>query len=100
MWAVRDGISADVTVGLCAAAVATAILSMASKDRIAALGLVPAPEAALSWLLGGRDGRLLLVMIASLVGRPLAALAVVAASGGLTLLLRLMLVRREARQDR
>jgi CDP-L-myo-inositol myo-inositolphosphotransferase len=100
MWAVRDGISADVTVGLCAAAVATSILSMASKDRIAALGLVPAPEAALGWLLGGRDGRLLLVMIASLVGRPLAALAVVAASGGLTLLLRLMLVRREARHER
>jgi hypothetical protein len=34
---------------------------MASKDRAAALGLPPAPERALGWLLGGRDGRLLLV---------------------------------------
>ncbi len=100
MWAVRDGMSVEVTVGLCAAAVAASILSMASKDRITALGLAPAPEEALGWLLGGRDGRLLLVTIAALVGRPMAALAVVAATAGLTLLLRLVLVRWGARLER
>jgi CDP-L-myo-inositol myo-inositolphosphotransferase len=94
MWAVRDGMSADITVGLCAAAVAASILSMASKDRITALGLAPAPEQALGWLLGGRDGRLLLVAIAALVGRPAAALAAVTATAGVTLVLRLVLARR------
>jgi 1L-myo-inositol 1-phosphate cytidylyltransferase / CDP-L-myo-inositol myo-inositolphosphotransferase len=94
MWALRQGMSADLTVGLCAAAVATSILSMASKDRITALGLAPAPEQALAWLLGGRDGRLLLVTIAALAGRPLVALAAVVATAGLTLLLRLVLVRK------
>ncbi len=100
MWAVRDGMSVDVTVGLCAAAVAASILSMASKDRITALGLAPAPEEALGWLFGGRDGRLLLVTIAALVGRPMVALAAIAATAGLTLLLRLVLVRWGARLDR
>ena len=45
------------------AATTGALLSMASKDRAAALGLPPAPERALGWLLGGRDGRLLLVAV-------------------------------------
>ena len=100
MWAIRDGMSADVTVGLCAAAVAASILSMASKDRIAALGLAPAPEEALGWLLGGRDGRLLLVTVAALFGLPMAGLAVIAATGGLTLFLRLVLVRWRGRLER
>ena len=96
MWAVRDGISADVAVGLCAAAVAASILSMASKDRITTLGLAPAPEQALGWLFGGRDGRLLLVTIAALAGWPMMALAAVVATAGLTLVLRLVFVRRGA----
>jgi len=100
MWAIRDGTSADVTVALCAAAVAASILSMASKDRIKALGLPPAPEAGLGWLFGGRDARLLFVTIAALVGRPTAALAVITVTGGVTLLLRLVLVRRRGRLER
>jgi CDP-L-myo-inositol myo-inositolphosphotransferase len=100
MWAVRDEVSADVAVGLCAAAVAASILSMASKDRITTLGLTPAPEEALGWLFGGRDGRLLLVTVAALAGRPMMALAAVVATAGLTLLLRLVLVRWEGRLGR
>jgi CDP-L-myo-inositol myo-inositolphosphotransferase len=93
VWAIRDGTSADLTVALCAAAVATSILSMASKDRITSLGLAPVPEEALGWLFGGRDGRLLVVTIAALVGRPMAALITVSVTAGLTLVLRLALVR-------
>ena len=100
MWAIRDGMSVDLTVGLCAAAVAASILSMASKDRVMALGLAPAPEEALGWLFGGRDGRLLVVTIAALVGRPTAALAVIAVTAGLTLLLRVVLIRSEGRVKR
>ena len=96
VWTVRDGVSPEVAVWLCATAVAAALLSMASKDRIAALALPPAPEEALGWLLGGRDGRLLLVTIAALVGVPVAGLVAVIATAGLTLLLRLVLVRSRA----
>jgi hypothetical protein len=76
---------------LSVAATTGALLSMASKDRAVALGLPPAPERALGWLLGGRDGRLLLV---ALLGAPLAALAAVTATSALSLGLRVAFVRR------
>ncbi|MEA2550841.1 MAG: 1L-myo-inositol 1-phosphate cytidylyltransferase / CDP-L-myo-inositol myo-inositolphosphotransferase [Actinomycetota bacterium] len=94
IWAARNGTSAGLTIGLCAAAVALSILSMASKDRITALGMAPAPEGALAWLFGGRDGRLLVVTLAAVLGHPLVALAVVAVTSGFTLVIRLVLVRR------
>jgi hypothetical protein len=49
------------------AATTGSLLSMASKDRTAALGLPAAPERALGWLLGGRDGRLLLVAVGAVL---------------------------------
>jgi hypothetical protein len=80
--------------GLTVAATAGALLSMASKDRAAALGLPPAPERALGWLLGGRDGRLLLVTVGALLGAPVAALAAVTATSALSLCLRVAFLRR------
>jgi 1L-myo-inositol 1-phosphate cytidylyltransferase / CDP-L-myo-inositol myo-inositolphosphotransferase len=76
------------------AATTGALLSMASKDRAAALGLPPAPERALGWLLGGRDGRLLLVTVGALLGAPVAALAAVTATSALSLGLRVGFLRR------
>jgi len=70
------------------------LMSMASKDRITAHGLPHANERALSWLLGGRDGRLLLVTIFGVLGLPLAGLAAITATSVLTLTLRLFAVRR------
>jgi hypothetical protein len=67
---------------------------MASKDRAAALGLPPAPERTLGWLLGGRDGRLLLVAVGALLGVPVAALAAVTATSTLSLSLRVAFLRR------
>ena len=75
------------------AATAGALLSMASKDRAAALGLPPAPERALGWLLGGRDGRLLLVAVAAVLGAP------VAATSALSLGLRVAFLRRPSAHD-
>jgi hypothetical protein len=72
---------------LTVAATTEALLSMASKDRAVALGLPPAPERPLGWLLGGRDGRLLLVAVG-------AALAAVTATSTLSLGLRVAFVRR------
>jgi phosphatidylglycerophosphate synthase len=71
-----------------------ALWSMASKDRAAALGLPPAPERALGWLLGGRDGRLLLVTVGAVLGAPVAALAAVTATSALSLALRVASLRR------
>jgi CDP-L-myo-inositol myo-inositolphosphotransferase len=87
VWALA-GSSEQAALLLAVAATAGAMLSMASKDRIAALGLPPAPERRLAWLLGGRDGRLLIVAVCALVGQPLLALGAVAVTSVLSLALR------------
>jgi choline kinase/phosphatidylglycerophosphate synthase len=92
VWAL-DGHAPRTVLALTVAATAGALLSMASKDRAAALGLPPAPERALGWLLGGRDGRLLLVTLGALLGAPVAALAAVTATSALTLSLRVAFLR-------
>lgn len=97
LWANGDTSQPGLALGLAVAATFGAMLSMASKDRIALLGLTPAPERALGWLLGGRDGRLLLITIGALFGRPMLTLGVVAATSMLSLLLRVYLVRRLVR---
>ena len=79
---------------LTVAATTGAMLSMATKDRAAALGLRPAPERALGYLLGGRDGRLMLVGIAAMAGQPAVGLAAVAGTSLVSSLLRLALVQR------
>jgi 1L-myo-inositol 1-phosphate cytidylyltransferase / CDP-L-myo-inositol myo-inositolphosphotransferase len=93
LWAL-DGRPPEGVLVLTVAATAGALLSMASKDRAAALGLPPAPERALGWLLGGRDGRLLLVAVGAVLGAPLAALAAVLATSALSLGLRVAFLRR------
>ena len=93
LWAL-DGHGTRGVLVLTVAATAGALLSMASKDRAAALGLPPAPERALGWLLGGRDGRLLLVAVGALLGAPIAALAAVTATSALSLSLRVAFLCR------
>ena len=93
LWAL-DGHDARGVLALTVAATTGALLSMASKDRAAALGLPPAPERALGWLLGGRDGRLLLVAVGAILGAPVAALAAVIATSVLSLGLRVAFLRR------
>jgi phosphatidylglycerophosphate synthase len=97
LWALEEGTSAPRVVLLVVAATAFSILSMASKDRIAALALFPAPERALGWLGGGRDGRLLIVAVAAALGHPVGGLTLVAATSGAALALRTALVLRRAR---
>jgi len=98
LWAL-DGHDPSVVLALTVAATTGALLSMATKDRAAALGLPPAPERALGWLLGGRDGRLLLVAIGALLGAPIAALAAVTATSVLSLGLRVAFLRRDRGPD-
>ena len=72
-----------------------AMLSMASKDRARLLGLRAAPERLIGWMLGGRDGRLVLLAIAAVAGRPVAGLAAVAVTSLVGLGIRLSYVLRD-----
>jgi CDP-L-myo-inositol myo-inositolphosphotransferase len=93
LWAV-EAHDPRVVLALTVAATAGALLSMATKDRAAALGLPPAPERALGLLLGGRDGRLFLVAVGALFGSPVVALAAVTATSAISLALRVAFLRR------
>lgn len=95
LWALDAAPSSPALVLLLTVAAAFgSVMSMASKDRITAHGLPHANERALSWLLGGRDGRLLLVTIIGVLHLPVAALTAIAATSLLSLTLRLFAVRR------
>ncbi len=94
LWALAGPTDPRMVLALTAAATAGALLSMATKDRAAALGLPPPPERQLGFLLAGRDGRLLLVAVAAVLGRPVAGLAAVAATSALALALRVVFLLR------
>jgi CDP-L-myo-inositol myo-inositolphosphotransferase len=90
IWALHQApLGPETVLALAVAATAGAMLSMATKDRAAALGLGSAPERRIGWLLGGRDGRLLLIAVAAVAGSPLAALLAVTLTSCVSLLVRL-----------
>jgi choline kinase/phosphatidylglycerophosphate synthase len=93
VWAAS---SSDVptTIWLVVGALSGSILSMASKDRARLLGLRAAPELWIGRLLGGRDGRMLLIAVAAVLGRPLLGLVVVAATSLLAVGIRTVSVLR------
>jgi 1L-myo-inositol 1-phosphate cytidylyltransferase / CDP-L-myo-inositol myo-inositolphosphotransferase len=94
IWAAMQGApSLAVTILVASAAVLT-VLSMATKDRAQLLGLVQHRDNFGSRVLAGRDGRLLIVAIGSLLGRPAIALGVVAATAAAGLLTRVVYVLR------
>jgi phosphatidylglycerophosphate synthase len=100
-WAAASGqAGAAAAIVLAAAASTLSALSMGTKDRIRALGLPSAPEPRLALLLGGRDARLLFVVAAALLSRPAWGLIAIAATSGVTLVLRLALVRAAAARAR
>jgi len=96
-WALSDGAGGSVTVGLAVAATTGSMLSMATKDRITALGIPPAPERWISFLMGGRDARLLEIAVCAALGRPLLGMAIVATTSLLSLAVRLLLTRSTLR---
>jgi CDP-L-myo-inositol myo-inositolphosphotransferase len=100
LWALDTGSDPGLVVGLAVAATAGAMLSMASKDRIAALGVPPMPERWIGFLFGGRDARLLIVAIGALLGLPAATLIVLIATSALSLTARVLLARSTLRGAR
>lgn len=93
IWALDRGHDPGLVVGLSIAATAGAMLSMASKDRIAALAIPPPPERWIGFLLGGRDARLAFVTVFALFGRPLLAITAIAITSVVSLVARLLIVR-------
>ncbi|HEX6231080.1 MAG TPA: NTP transferase domain-containing protein [Actinomycetota bacterium] len=93
VWALAEGSSPTAVTILAVAATTGAMLSMATKDRITALGLPPAPERWIGFLLGGRDARLLFVAVFAVVGLPVAALWAISITTALSLAARLLLAR-------
>jgi len=73
------------------------MLSMATKDRIAALGISPLPERWIGWLMGGRDARLFIVAVCGMLGLPMVALAAIAVTSAFSLGIRMLLARAETR---
>ena len=83
VWAQASHLPTWALLVLTGAAVSGSFLSMALKDRAAALGLPPFPERTFGWLLGGRDGRLLLIAVCAILGQPVLALMAVTVTSGL-----------------
>ncbi len=96
-WALDGGSAPEAVVALAVSATTGSMLSMATKDRIAALGIPPAPERWIGFLLGGRDARLLEIAVCAALGLPLLALAIVSATSLLSLAVRLLLTRATLR---
>lgn len=94
VWSIDQGAGAVSVALLAVAASSLSILSMATKDRITALSLPAAPERAIGYTLGGRDGRLLLVTAAALASAPFWGLLAIVVTGGLSLIARVLSVRR------
>jgi CDP-L-myo-inositol myo-inositolphosphotransferase len=97
VWTLDVTDATTLVVVLSVAAATGSMLSMASKDRIVALGIPPAPERWIGFLLGGRDARLLLVAVGALVRRPDLALWAVAVTSALSLSVRLLFTRAALR---
>lgn len=96
-WAIAAGADPRHVVALAVVATAGSMLSMATKDRITALGIPPAPERWIGFLMGGRDARLFEISVLGLLGLPVAALVVVSATSFLSLAVRLLLTRATLR---
>jgi 1L-myo-inositol 1-phosphate cytidylyltransferase / CDP-L-myo-inositol myo-inositolphosphotransferase len=96
LWALERGGATDVVLVAAIAATAASMLSMASKDRITALGMPSAPEHALGWLFGGRDARLLILAVCAIAGRPLLGLIAVAVTGLVSSAVRVLMAEMTA----
>jgi 1L-myo-inositol 1-phosphate cytidylyltransferase / CDP-L-myo-inositol myo-inositolphosphotransferase len=100
VWALHAGTPPRTAVVLVAAAAAGSVISMATKDRVWALGLPPGPERAIGYLLGGRDGRLLLIGLFAVLQRPAFGLAATAIGAWLSATVRVIAVRRRSHPER
>ena len=97
VWGLMGSARPGLVLVLAVAATTGSMLSMATKDRVRALGLPAAPEGPIAFVLGGRDGRLFLLSVFAVLGLPVAALMAVSATSWLSMTVRVIIVWRRAR---
>jgi CDP-L-myo-inositol myo-inositolphosphotransferase len=97
VWGLAVGDEPKLVAVIAVAAASASMLSMASKDRASSLGMRSPHERGISWLLGGRDARLLIVSISAAIGRPMMGLVVIAATAGVSVVTRVALAIAAAR---
>lgn len=73
LWAIEADFRPRIMVLLLGIAIAWAVMALAAKERGVTLTLSPTAEALIGFLMGGRDGRLLLVAIVAAFGHPFLA---------------------------
>jgi CDP-L-myo-inositol myo-inositolphosphotransferase len=98
VWTLNGPLAPAAVLLLTGAAVSGAFLSMALKDRAAALRLPAFPERRLGLFLAGRDGRLFLVAVFAVLGQPVLALIAVAVTSAAAAAVRLYIVWRRPSQ--
>ena len=98
LWLIDRSFRSHTLVLLATIGLAWAVLAMAGQQRSSILGLPASTERLLGYLLGGRDGRLVLVTAWAVLGHPMGALVALSAAWLASVLLRVVLVRRGARE--
>jgi 1L-myo-inositol 1-phosphate cytidylyltransferase / CDP-L-myo-inositol myo-inositolphosphotransferase len=93
-WVAYNWFSPRTILLLAAIGAAWGLLAQAGKERSTVLGLPPPTERLLGYLLGGRDGRLLLVTAWAVLGHPMVALVAFSVAWVATVVIRVFLVRR------
>jgi CDP-L-myo-inositol myo-inositolphosphotransferase len=99
IWSAAQGAPSVAVIIMVASAAVLTVLSMATKDRAQVLGLVHQRDSFGSRILAGRDGRLLIVAVGSVVGRPAITLGVLGATAAVGLLTRVVYVLRSPPQQ-
>jgi choline kinase/phosphatidylglycerophosphate synthase len=95
-WVAYNWFSPRTILLLTAIGVAWGLLAQAGKERSNVLGLPASTERTLGYLLGGRDGRLLLVTAWAVLGHPMVALTAFSVAWVASVVIRVLLVRRLA----
>jgi phosphatidylglycerophosphate synthase len=99
LWSLHIHFRPKIVVLLMAIGAAWAITAMAGREKTTVLGLSPAAEGILGFLMGGRDGRLLLVAIGAIIGRPLLAVGAFSVAWIVTVALRVFLLTASLRMQ-
>jgi choline kinase/phosphatidylglycerophosphate synthase len=97
LWAINDKSHGWAFLVLAAASLGWAFVATAARPRFTEIELPPSAERRLGFLLGGRDGRMLLLAASAVIGVPVAGLAAAGTTYLSTVAVRTVLVRRRRR---
>ena len=99
LWALTKPFGGRSVLLLLGVALAWAAMAMSAKGKSDPYSLPAQTEHTLGFLLGGRDGRLLLVAVGSILGRPMLAVMAMSATWVFSVILRMIVVWRTSRGE-